>query len=303
MLEVAPEVRDALAKGHAVVALESSLICHGIPAPDNLRLALAIDAAVRGTGAIPAITAVLDGEVRAGLSRPELQHLARAREVVKCTTRDLPLLVARGGRGGTTVAATAFIAARLGIAVMATGGLGGVHQGGEASMDVSADLEELARSRVAVVCSGIKSILDPERTLERLESLGVPVVGYGCAELPGFYTAETGLAVPRIDDLGMLVELLRAQRALGLPAGTIIAQPPPPEWAMSRAAVDRLVASAADLATQAGLRGPAATPFLLQRMAELSGGATVRLNCELVLANARLAGQLAVALARADAPP
>ncbi len=301
MIDVSAEVGRALAERRPVVALESSLICHGLPRPDNAAVAVAVQAAVRETGAVPATTAVIDGRARAGLSESELRRLADAPQVAKCTTRDLPLVIAQGGLGGTTVAATAYLAAHLGISVMATGGLGGVHRGGELSMDVSADLEELARSRVAVVCSGIKSILDAGRTLERLESLGVPVVGFRCHELPGFYTAETGLPVPRIDDLDALCRLVRAQRGLGLPGGLVIAQPPPAGSAMPKLAVDRLVARAREAAAQSGVRGPQETPFLLRRMAELSEGATVRLNGELVVANARLAGRLAVALAHAGA--
>lgn len=299
MLEVASEVARAVAESRAVVALESSVFCHGIPPPENVSLAVAVERMVREAGAVPATIAVMDGRVRVGLSEDELRRLATAPRVAKCTTRDLPLIVAQGGLGATTVAATAFLAARLGLDVMATGGLGGVHRGGELSMDVSADLEELARSAVAVVCSGIKAILDLERTLERLESLGVPVVGFRCSELPGFYTAETGLPIPRIDDLDGLCRMLRAHHELGLPAGIVVAQPPPAERAMRRDALDQLVARAREAASRAGVRGPQETPFLLRRMAELSGGATVRLNGDLLLANARLAGQLAVALAQA----
>ncbi len=180
---------------------------------------------------------------------------------------------------------------------MATGGLGGVHRGGEASLDVSADLEELARRPVAVVCSGIKSILDQRRTLERLETLGVPVIGWRCEELPGFYTAETGLRVPAIDDLSDLCRLIDSHRALGLPGGLVIAQPPPAEHAMTKAAVDDLVAAAKSAAAEADIRGPEQTPFMLSHMAEHSRGATVRINTALVLANARLAGEVAAALA------
>ena len=303
MIELSDEVARALATGDPVVALESSLICHGLPPPENATVGMAVEAAVRETGAVPATTAVIDGRARAGLSERELRRLAETPQVAKCSTRDLPLLIAQGSLGGTTVAATAHLAASLGIGVMATGGLGGVHRGGEVSMDVSADLEQVARSSLAVVCSGFKSILDLERTLERLETLGVPVVGYRCSELPGFYTAETGLPVPRIDDLGALCRLIQAQRQLRLPGGLVVAQPPPAESAMRRDTLDRLVGSAMEVAAQAGVRGPQETPFLLRRMAELSAGATVRLNRELVIANARLAGQLAVALSQAGAQP
>jgi pseudouridylate synthase len=296
-LAVAPEVAGALERGGAVVALESTLICHGMPRPDNAVLALELEAAVRAAGAVPATVAVIGGRVRVGLAEGELQALAASEAVAKCTTRDLPLVLAGGGLGATTVAATIFTAARIGIAVMATGGLGGVHQGGERSLDVSADLEELARTPVAVVCSGVKSILDQRRTLERLETLGVLVVGFGCRELPGFYTSETGLLVPPIADLGALCRVVLAQRALGLPGGLVVAQPPPADLALTRAEVDALVGAAREAARRAGIVGPAQTPFLLRHMAEASRGATVRLNRALVLSNAHLAGRLAVALA------
>jgi pseudouridine-5'-phosphate glycosidase len=205
--------------------------------------------------------------------------------------------------GATTVAATIFLARRVGIRVMATGGLGGVHLDGESSMDVSADLEELARTRVVVVCSGIKSILDAARTQERLETLGVPVVGYRCAELPSFYSATSGLAVPMVENLDALRRLVEAHETLGLPGGIVVAQPPPPQHAMQRETVDRLVADARAAARRAGIGGAAETPFMLRHMAGRSGGATVEVNCALALANAELAGRLAAALAGHRAAP
>jgi pseudouridylate synthase len=294
-IDVSPEVGAALAAGGPVVALESTLLCHGIPMPRNRELAAEIDDAVRAAGAVPATVAVIEGAIRVGVTAAQLERLLGAPEVAKCSTRDLPFIVAGGGLGATTVAATALVAARAGIRVMATGGLGGVHQGGERSLDVSADLEELTRAPVTVVCSGIKSILDQARTLERLETLGVPVVGYRCAELPGFYTAETGLWVPRLDGIDELCRLLEAHRALGL-SGMVVVQPPPEPYAMARVKVERLVEAARAAARARRIRGPAFTPFMLQHMAEHSQGATVRVNCALVLANARLAGALAAAL-------
>ena len=296
-IQLLPDVAHALARGQGVVALESTLICHGLPRPHNASVAAELEQAVREQAAVPATVAVVDGQVNVGLARPALERLANAPEVAKCTTRDLPRLLTSGGLGATTIAATIFIADRVGIRVMATGGLGGVHRGGEASLDVSADLEELARRPVAVVCSGIKSILDQRRTLERLETLGVPVIGWRCEELPGFYTAETGLRVPAIDDLSDLCRLIDSHRALGLPGGLVIAQPPPAEHAMTKAAVDDLVAAAESAAAEADIQGPEQTPFMLSHMAEHSRGATVRINTALVLANARLAGEVAAALA------
>jgi len=296
-IEASAAVRRALAEARALVALESTLICHGMPKPENLALALDLERAVRTAGATPATVGVLDGRIKAGLDPGELARLAAADEVAKCSTRDLPYVVAKGRLGATTVAATLFVACRLGIQIMATGGLGGVHLGGESSMDVSADLEELARSQVIVVCSGVKSILDQRRTLERLESLGVPVIGFRCAELPGFYTAESGLPIPEVDDHGQLRRLVETHLALGLPGGMVVVQPPPSEHALARAEVARLVEEARRAAEMTDISGPAQTPFMLRHMAQTSEGATVRVNHALALANARLAADLAVALA------
>ena len=298
-IDTSKVVERALRGGRAVVALESTLICHGIPRPRNAALAVAIEDAVRAAGAEPATIAVVDGRVRVGLDRAGLEHLAAAAEAVKCSTRDLPRVVASREPGATTIAATIFLARRVGIRVMATGGLGGVHQDGESSMDVSADLEELARTRAVVVCSGIKSILDQRRTLERLETLGVPVVGYRCQELPGFYTAASGLAIPAVDDVEGLGRLVRAHQALGLPGAIVVVQPPPSEHAMAKPIVDQLVAAAQAAACEAGVDGPAQTPFMLRHMADRSQGATVRVNRALALANARLAAALATLLTRA----
>ncbi len=296
-IDLSPGVGAALAAGGAVVALESTILCHGIPRPRNRELAAEIEDAVRVVGAVPATVAVMGGRIKVGLSAAELEHLLGAPEVAKCSTRDLPRIVANGGLGATTVAATAFVAARAGIEIMATGGLGGVHQGGERSLDVSADLEELARTPVTVVCSGVKSILDQARTLERLETLGVPVVGYRCDELPGFYTVETGLRVPRIEQLDELCRVHTAHRALGL-RGMVVAQPPPAQHAMARVKIERLVEEARIAARARRIRGAAFTPFMLQHMAERSEGATVRVNCALAVSNAGLAGALAAALAK-----
>jgi pseudouridine-5'-phosphate glycosidase len=279
-IEVGPAIADALAAGRPVVALESTLLCHGIPCPRNRELAAEIEGAVAAAGAAPATVAVIDGRIKAGLTPPELERLLDAPEVAKCSTRDLARVVSSGALGATTIAATVFVAARVGIRIMATGGLGGVHQGGERTLDVSADLEELAR------------------TLERLETLGVPVVGWRCEELPGFYTAQTGLRVPRVDRLEDLRRLQEAHRDLGL-SGMVVVQPPPERSAMPRATIERLVEGARMAARARRIRGPAYTPFMLQHMAEHSRGATVRVNCDLALANARLAAELAVAMAAA----
>jgi pseudouridine-5'-phosphate glycosidase len=296
-IELLPEVAAALARGQGVVALESTLLCHGLPRSDSAAVAHELEQAVRARDAVPATVAAIDGRVNVGLCRRALEQLLAAPEVAKCTTRELPLVLAQRRPGATTIAATVFIAARAGIKVMATGGLGGVHRGGEDSMDVSADLEELARCPVAVVCSGVKSILDQRRTLERLETLGVPVVGWRCAELPGFYTARSGLPVPAIMDLDELCRLIETQRALGLPGGVVVVQPPPAAAALAQDAVEELVAAAEAGAVAAGITGPAQTPFMLAHMAERSDGATVRVNRALVHANAELAADLAAVLA------
>ncbi|MDH3661012.1 MAG: pseudouridine-5'-phosphate glycosidase [Alphaproteobacteria bacterium] len=297
MMKLASELAEALAAGRPAVALESTLICHGIPKPDNAELALEMERRVRAEGALPATMAVIDGAVRVGLSENELMALAAADDVAKCTTRDLPLAMAAGGRGATTVASTIYLAARHGIGVMATGGLGGVHLGGEHSLDVSADLFELQRSPVAVVCAGIKSILDQRRTMEVLESLGVPVIGYRCRELPAFYTAESGIDIAGVDDLDALVRIIRSHRALGLPSGLVIATPPPARFALDGDETARLVDAAKSAAEQAGIRGAAQTPFMLRHMAEHSEGRTVTLNIQLAVANASLAAKLATKLA------
>jgi pseudouridylate synthase len=296
-IELLPEVASALAHGRGVVALESTLLCHGLPRPDNAEVALELERAVHDRGAVPATVAAIDGTVNVGLGRRALDRLLEAPEVAKCTTRDLPLVLAQRRLGATTIAATVFIASRVGIRVMATGGLGGVHRGGERSMDVSADLEELARRPVTVVCSGVKSILDQRRTLERLESLGVPVVGYRCDELPGFYTAQSGIAVPAVAELDELCRLIEVHHALGLAGGVVVVQPPPAEVALAKRAVEWLVEAADAAAATAGVAGPAQTPFMLTHMAASSHGATVRVNRALARANADLAGAIAARMA------
>ena len=298
MMKIAPELARGLADAKPIVALESTLICHGIPKPDNAALALEMERRVRTEGALPATMAVIDGSARIGLEQDELLALAAADDVAKCTTRDLPMAMASGGRGATTVASTIYLAARHDIAVMATGGLGGVHLGGEQSLDVSADLFELQRSPVAVVCAGIKSILDQPRTMEVLESLGVPVIGYRCRELPAFYTAKSGIDIPGVDDLDQLAAIVRSHRALELPSGIVIATPPPADYALTQEETAALVDAANNAAERAAIKGAAQTPFMLRHMAEASGGRTVMLNVHLATANATLAAKLAAKVAQ-----
>lgn len=296
-IECAPEVAAAVAAGRPVVALETTLICHGIPKPRNLDLAHAIEAAVRDEGALPATVGLLDGRVKVGLDAGELDRLARAETVVKCSPRDFAAVIATGVMGATTVAGTIRAAARVGIRIMATGGIGGVHRGGEASLDVSADLGELARSGVAVVCSGAKIILDLPRTLEVLETLGVPLIGAGTDLFPGFYVRSSGLGVTGLDGIEALARCIRAQADLGWPTGMVIANPPPADLAFTRAEIEPLLATALAEARAAGVSGKNETPWLLARLAAMTEGRSVTLNEALVLENARLAARLAVAVA------
>lgn len=302
MVVAEPAVARALARGEPVVALESTLICHGLPRPRNLHLARAAEAAVRDGGAVPATVAVVDGVARVGLDEATLVRLAEAEGVAKCSPRDLPLALARGGLGATTVAGTIRLAAAVGVRVMATGGIGGVHRGGETSLDVSADLLELARTGVAVVCSGAKIILDLPRTLEALESLGVPVLGFGTASFPAFYARDSGLPVPRVDGIDELAAVARAQAGLGWPSGLVVANPPPANLALPAAELEAWIGAARAEARARGVRGAAETPALLAALARLSGGRTVTLNEALVLENCRLAARLAARLAVAPPP-
>ncbi|MFO1068010.1 MAG: pseudouridine-5'-phosphate glycosidase [Geminicoccaceae bacterium] len=296
-IELLPEVARALDRGDPVVALESTLICHGIPRPRNLELARALEDAVRAEGAVPATICLRDGRIRVGLTEDELAELAQADGVVKASTRDLAWTLASGTAGATTVASTIFIAARTGIRMMATGGLGGVHRGGESSLDISADLHELARCPIGVVCSGAKSILDLPRTLEVLESLGVAVVGFGTEELPAFYCRGSGLRIPGVATLDAGVALLQRQAELGWPSAVVVANPPPADLALPAAEVEALVMAAVEASRAAGVGGKDETPYVLAHMARASGGRTVTLNEALVLGNARLAARLAAGMA------
>ncbi len=299
-LSIDPEVGLALEAGAPVVALESTLICHGLPRPRNLELGRAVESTVREAGAVPATIAIVDGIARVGLGPATIERLANADDVVKCSPRDLALVMAGRALGATTVAGTIRIAAAAGIRVMATGGIGGVHRGGESSLDVSADLHELARTGVVVVCSGAKIILDLPRTLEVLETLTVPVLGYRCDRFPAFYARDSDLPVPRLDGIAAAAAVVRAQAALGWPTGLVLANPPPAELALPRAELEAWIATATAEAAGRGVIGKDTTPFLLAALARLSGGRTVALNEALVLDNARVAAALAVALANPD---
>jgi pseudouridylate synthase len=289
-----------MAAGRAVVALESTIIAHGLPRPDNLRVAREIEDAVRASGAVPATIAVLGGEVRVGLGDDELERIGGSDDVAKCSVRDLPVVCARGGDGATTVAATAHLAARAGIAVFATGGIGGVHRDAAASFDESADLVELGRTPICVVCAGVKSILDAGATLERLETLGVTVVGYRSDRLAGFYLADSGLPVPwRADSPAEVAAIMRARAEVGAPGGVLVANPIPVGEQLDPALHDRVLGEALAAAAAQGVRGKAITPFLLDRLNQETKGESLRANIALVTHNAALAGEIAVAAAAA----
>lgn len=304
-LDIHPEVQAALAAGAPVVALESTIVAHGMPWPHNLDTAQRVEAEVRRHGAVPATIAVLGGRLKAGLATPELEALARRGEgVAKASRRDLGALVARGADGATTVAATMIVAALAGIRVFATGGIGGVHRGAETSFDISADLLELARTPVAVVCAGAKSILDLGLTLEVLETHGVPVIGYGTDTLPAFYVRDSGHRLElRADTPDEIARTMRAHWGLGLGSGLLVANPIPAEQAMDRHRIDEAIARALADAQAQGIRGKAITPFLLARVAERTGGASLQANIALVLHNAALAAQVASAYARQAPAP
>ena len=300
LLDVAPEVREALAAGRPVVALESTIISHGMPYPKNVETALLVEQTIRDNGAVPATIAVIGGRLKAGLSRDEIEYLGKAgRSVAKASRRDLPALVARGADGATTVATTMIIAHMAGIRIFATGGIGGVHRGAEVTMDISADLEELAQTPVMVVCAGAKSILDLGLTLEYLETKGVPVLGYGTEELPAFYTRQSGFRVDyRVDSPEELAAIYRAQRDMDYRGGMLVTNPIPAEYAMDKAVIDKAIDEALRAAEEQGVRGKETTPFLLAKVVELTGGDSLESNIKLVLNNAALAAKTAACLAQ-----
>ena len=298
-LDISPEVRKALREGSPVVALESTIISHGMPYPQNVETALRVEQTIRDAGAVPATIAIIGGRLKAGLSPAEIEHLGKSgRQVAKASRRDLPVLVARGQDGATTVTTTMIIAAMAGIKVFATGGICGVHRGAETTMDISADLEELARTPVMVICAGAKSILDLGLTLEYLETKGVPVIGYGTDELPAFYTRKSGFGVDyRIDTPEELAAAFRASLDMGLGGGMLVANPIPEEFSMDPARINAAIDQALAEAAEKGIRGKEITPFLLARIKDITGGDSLASNIELVLNNARLAAATARCLA------
>ena len=297
-LDIAPEVQHALAHNLPVVALESTIISHGMPYPQNVATALRVEAQVRAHGAVPATIAIVDGRLKAGIEPAQIEALGQqGQSVAKVSRRDLPFIVAAGQTGATTVAATMIIAHMANIRIFATGGIGGVHRGAAQSFDVSADLQELAHTPVAVVCAGAKSILDLRLTLEYLETHGVAVIGYQTDQLPAFFTRDSGHKVDyRLDTPAAIARVLHAKWALALAGGMVIAHPIAQEFAMSGQVIDAAIERALADATQQGIGGKETTPFLLARVAQLTGGDSLAANIALVLSNARLAAQLSKAL-------
>jgi len=303
VLTVLPEVADALAEGRPVVALESTIVSHGLPRPDNLRIAREIEEAVRRGGAVPATIAVVDGSPMVGLDDASLERIATSDDVVKVSTRDLATLVARSGTGATTVAATSHLSARAGIEVFATGGLGGVHRDARSTWDESADLQTLATTPVAIVCAGVKSILDVPATLERLETLGVPVLGYRTSTFPGFYLSDSGHHLDwRVDNPEEVAAVLIAGRAVGTnDRGLVVANPLPRDEQVDPDLHDRLLGTGLKAAAAAHVSGKDVTPFLLDFFHRESAGATLQANIRIILRNAELAARIAVSAATTDA--
>jgi pseudouridine-5'-phosphate glycosidase len=299
-MQISAEVREALAAGRPVVALESTIVAHGLPRPDNVEVARQCEAVVREAGAIPATIAVIGGEVRVGLAEAALERIGSSDGVAKCSVRDLPVVCARGGDGATTVAATAHLAARAGIGVFATGGIGGVHRDAASSFDESADLVELSRAPICVVSAGVKSILDAGATLERLETLGVTVLGYRTDRLAGFYLSDSGHPVPwSADSPQEVAAVMRARAELDAPGGILVANPLPVDLQLDPALHDRVLGEALRSASEQGVHGKAITPFLLDRLNRATGGESLRANIALVTRNSALAGEIAVAAATA----
>ena len=294
-LDIAPEVEEALRDGSPVVALESTIICHGMPYPKNVETALKVEQIVRESAATPATIAILGGRMKLGLSIQEIKYLAsKGKQAIKSSRRDIPFIVAGKHDGATTVAATMIIAAMAGIRVFATGGIGGVHRGVDETMDVSADLEELARTNVAVVCAGVKSVLDIGRTLEYLETRGVPVVGYQADNLPAFYSRDSGFPVDyRLDSPQEVAATMKAKWDMHIDGGMLIANPVPQEHALESAEIDAVIDEAIVEMNRQGIVGKDTTPFLLSRIAEQTKGRSLEANIQLVFDNARLAAEIA----------
>jgi len=296
-LDIHPEVAEAIRSGRPVVALESTIISHGMPYPQNVETALRVEQVIRDNGAVPATIAVIGGRLKAGLTPEEIEYFGKkGRAIAKASRRDLAMLCARGEDGATTVTTTMIIAHMAGIRIFATGGIGGVHRGAQTTMDISADLEELAHTPVMVICAGAKSILDLGLTLEYLETHGVPVLGYQTKELPAFYTRHSGFGVDyQVNSPQELAQALKTQQDLGFPGGMLVTNPIPEEYSMPKDVIDAAIDHAIRECEEQGIHGKDTTPFLLARVAELTGGDSLASNIQLVLNNAKLAAQTAAA--------
>ena len=295
-LDVNPEVAAAIAAGKPVVALESTIISHGMPYPQNVETALAVEQIIRDNGAVPATIAIIGGRLKAGLTAEEIEYFGKKGQAIhKASRRDLAVLCARGEDGATTVTTTMIIAHMAGIKIFATGGIGGVHRGAETTMDISADLEELGQTPVMVVCAGAKSILDLGLTLEYLETKGVPVIGFGTEELPAFYTRQSGFKVDyRIDTPAELADAFKASHEMGMKSGMLVTNPIPEEYSMPKDVIDAAIDQAIGECNANGIKGKETTPFLLARVAELTGGDSLASNIRLVFNNAKVAALTAV---------
>ncbi|MBI6875499.1 pseudouridine-5'-phosphate glycosidase [Clostridium aciditolerans] len=298
-LDIKPEVKKALEEGKPVVALESTIISHGMPYPKNVETAKKVEQILRDKGVMPATIAILDGKLKVGINDEELEHLGKSQNVLKTSRRDIPFIVAKKLDGATTVATTMIIAALAGIKVFATGGIGGVHRGAQETFDISADLQELAHTNVAVVCAGAKSILDLGLTLEYLETNGVPVIGFGTEELPAFYTRKSGFKVDyRVDSAKEIADTIKAKWDLGLNGGLVITNPIPEEDEMDYDTITKAIEDAVKEAEEKGIKGKESTPFLLAKIKEITGGNSLESNIKLVYNNAKLAADVALELSK-----
>lgn len=298
-LVVNPEVKEAIENGKPVVALESTIISHGMPYPRNVETALNVEKIIRDNNAVPATIAILNGKLKVGLTKEEIEYLGKAKNVIKTSRRDIPFIIAKQADGATTVASTMIIAALAGIKVFATGGIGGVHRGATQTFDISADLEELAQTSVAVICAGAKSILDIGLTLEYLETHGVPVVGYQTEEMPAFYTRKSGFGVDyKVDSPEEIARALKAKWDLGLNGGMVVANPIEEQYQMDYDTITEAIEVALKEADEKGIHGKESTPFLLAKVKEITGGDSLESNIQLVYNNARLGAQIAVELSK-----
>ena len=299
MIEISQKVQKAIANGKAVVALESTIIAHGMPYPKNLQTALEIEALIREQGAEPATIGILEGVIKIGMSNEDLEIMANCESVEKVSRRDIPVVMAKKLHGATTVAATMILAEKAGIEIFVTGGIGGVHRGAAHSFDISADLEELANTNVSVVCAGVKSILDIGSTLEYLETKGVPVLGYKCAEFPAFYSRNSGFVIPnRIDSLAEIAKIIHSKRKMALEGAVLIANPIPEMYQIEASKMEEMIELALKKAREKNISGKAITPFLLSEIVHLTGGESLEANIALVKHNAWLGAQLALELAQ-----